>query len=73
MAKVGGGLVAGLGTLGVAAATAAINITKGFGDDIAVLAKSGAAFGELGDALPGTVSQLRSLGLTTAEARECCG
>ena len=57
-----------MGTLGAAATAAAISLTKGFGDEVAGLAASGAAFGELGESLNTTIPQLRTMGLTMGEA-----
>lgn len=55
-------------TLGAAATAAAISLTKGFGDEVAGLAASGAAFGDLGESLNTTIPQLRTMGLTMGEA-----
>ena len=57
-----------IGTLGAAATAAALSLTKGFGDEIAGLAASGAAFGDLGESLNTTIPQLRTMGLSMGEA-----
>ena len=64
MTKIGGGVVAGLTALGVSLATTAIYLTKGFGDALEPLAKSGAAFGELGEGLRTIVPNMMSFGLS---------
>ena len=63
-----GAAVGIMGTLGAAATAAAISLTKGFGDEVAGLAASGAAFGELGESLNTTIPQLRTMGLSMGEA-----
>ncbi len=62
------GAVGIMGTLGAAATAAALSLTKGFGDEIAGLATSGAAFGDLGESLNETIPQLRTMGLSMGEA-----
>ena len=63
-----GAAVGIMGTLGAAATAAAVSLTKGFGDEVAGLAASGAAFGDLGESLNTTIPQLRTFGLSMGEA-----
>ena len=64
------GLTATVATVGAGMAALAINITKGFGDDLknAGLAETGAAFGELGAELNTVVPGLMTLGYSVEDA-----
>ena len=64
------GLTATVATVGAGMAALALNITKGFGDDLknAGLAETGAAFGELGKELNVVIPGLMSMGYSVEDA-----
>jgi len=64
------GLTATVATVGASMAALALNITKGFGDDLknAGLAETGAAFGELGKELNVVIPGLMSMGYSVEDA-----
>ena len=64
------GLTATVTALGAGMAALALNITKGFGDDLknAGLAETGAAFGELGQELNVVIPGLMSMGYSVEDA-----